>query len=207
MQHEQLRLGGGHRGGESPLDGPDGAVESELADDGEVLDLLRRELAGGDEHADGDRQIEVAGLLAKIGRGQVDDDATGRPIEAEIGEGPLDAVDAFLHGGFGEADENRLGHAGGRIDFDLDRHGVDADEREGTDLGEHGAGRPGNWKSVQYGAGLDELQANPGQLNAAHSINLFIRGSSRLAIDCHSVRIQSKSILPGLAARRFSMSS
>jgi len=48
-------------------------------------------------------------------------------------------VGAFLDGGFGEADENRFWERAGRdIDLDFDRHGLDANEGEGVELGEHG---------------------------------------------------------------------
>ena len=38
----------------------------------------------------------------------------------------------------GQADQDRLGQAGRDIDFRLDGHGVDADQGEGVQLGEHG---------------------------------------------------------------------
>ena len=61
------------------------------------------------------------------------------PAVAEVDERPLDAVDAFADGQFGQADENGLGQLGrGRVHLDLDRHRVDADEGEGAELGEHG---------------------------------------------------------------------
>ncbi len=99
----------------------------------------RGELPAAGEHAERDRQIERRGLLWQFGRGEVDDDAIVRPDEAAVDQRPLDAVRAFLDRRFGQADEDRLGQRAGRdIDLDLDRHGVDADEREGVELGEHG---------------------------------------------------------------------
>ena len=57
----------GHRQG--ALDRPDAAVQGQLADRGEVAQLLGQQLAGGHQHAQGDRQIEAAGVLAQIGGG------------------------------------------------------------------------------------------------------------------------------------------
>ena len=110
--------------------------------DGEVLQLLGQQLPGGDQQAQGDRQIEAAGVLAQIGRGQVDDGAAGVAAVAEVGQGPLDAVDALLDRHLRQADEDRLGQAGRGIDLDLDGHGVDADEGEGVELGEHARAIP-----------------------------------------------------------------
>jgi hypothetical protein len=58
---------GRHGAGQGPFDGPHAAIESELADDGAFLDLLGGESPHGDEHAQGDRQIETAGVFTQIG--------------------------------------------------------------------------------------------------------------------------------------------
>jgi hypothetical protein len=45
---------------------------------------------------------------------------------------------AFLDGGFGKPDEDLLGQsAGGDIDLDFNGQGLDADEGEGFEFGEH----------------------------------------------------------------------
>ena len=99
---------------------------------------LGRDLPAAGQDAQRDRQIERGGLLGQIGRGQVDDDAVLRPLEAGVDHRPLDAVRAFLDRRLRQADENVLRQARGRdIDLDLDRQGVDADEREGFEFGEH----------------------------------------------------------------------
>ncbi len=50
---------------------------------------------------------------------------------------------AFLDRRFGQADENGFGQGAGRdIDLDLDRQGVDAQERKGLQFGQHGRVSP-----------------------------------------------------------------
>ena len=46
-------------------------------------------------------------------------------------------MDALAHGHFGEADEDRLGQAGGDVNLGLDGNAVDADQGKGVQLGEH----------------------------------------------------------------------
>jgi hypothetical protein len=101
-------LGGGHGRGQGALDRADAAVEGQLAHGGEVLELLGQELAGGDEQAQGDGQVEAAGALGQVGRGEVDDGAAGVAVVAEVDQGALDAVDALLH----DADEGKRVHLG-----------------------------------------------------------------------------------------------
>ena len=136
------RLGRGHRHRQRPLDRPHAAVEGQFAHDGEAVQLIGQQLAGRDQHAQRDRQIEAAGVLAQIGRGEVDDGAAGVAGVAEIGQGTLDAMDALLDRHLRQADEDRLGQAGRGIHLDLDRHGVDADEGEGVEFGEHARAIP-----------------------------------------------------------------
>ena len=134
-----MRLRSGHRHRERAFHGPRAAVERELADDRVFVEQLAFELSAAGEHADGDRQIERAGALRQLGRGQVDDDAILRPDEAAVDHRPLDAVHALLHRLLGQADEHRLRQRAGRdIDLDFDGQGVDAQQREGVQLGEHG---------------------------------------------------------------------
>jgi hypothetical protein len=61
-------LGGGGQGhGQRALDRAGLAVEGQLADDGEVAGAVQRHLPAADEHAQGDRQVEAAGVLAQVG--------------------------------------------------------------------------------------------------------------------------------------------
>ena len=128
-----------HRHRERALHRPRAAVERELADDRVLIEQLALELPAAGENADGDRQIERAGTLRQLGRGQIDHDAILRPHEAAVDHRPLDAMRALLHRLLGQADEHRLRQRAGRdIDLDFDRQGVDAQQRKGVQLGEHG---------------------------------------------------------------------
>ena len=46
-------------------------------------------------------------------------------------------MDAFLDRHLRQADQDHLGHPAGGVHFHLDRHGVDSDQRECLELGEH----------------------------------------------------------------------
>lgn len=81
-------------------------------------------------------------------RRQVDDDAVDGPHIAAVDERPFDAMRALLDGGFGQSDEDRLGHGRRRdIDLHLDRPGVDAEQGIRQQFGQHATapdGRDGN---------------------------------------------------------------
>ena len=127
-----------HRHRQRPAHRPHAAVEGEFADAGAVVELVGGELLRGEEQAERDGQVERPGVLAQVGRGEVDDGAAGRAEVAEVGERPLDAMDALADGEFGQAHQHRLGHVRRhRIDFDLDRDRVDPEQGEGAELGEH----------------------------------------------------------------------
>ena len=50
----------------------------------------------------------------------------------------VDTVGAFFDGGFGQSDENGFRHTDvGAIDFDLDRHGIDSQQRKGFEFDKH----------------------------------------------------------------------
>lgn len=64
-------------------------------------------------------------------RSEIDDDAIFGLLITGVHQGPFDAMHAFAHGRFGQADEHGLRQGPGRdVDFDFHGHGVDADERE-----------------------------------------------------------------------------
>ena len=54
---------GRHRAGESAFDRADASVQSEFADDRDLLDLFGRQRAHRHEHAERDRQIEATGVF------------------------------------------------------------------------------------------------------------------------------------------------
>ena len=58
--------------------------ESEFAGEFVTVEPVCRDLAGGGEDAERDRQVEAAGFLRQVGRGEVDGDAAGREFETGI---------------------------------------------------------------------------------------------------------------------------
>src|SRR5262249_26804992 len=121
-------------------DGPDAAVQRQLADHGGVFEPDGGELAGGGEEGQGDGQVEGAGVLLQVGGREVDDGAAVVSAGAEVDEGAFDTVDALADGGLGQADHDRLGQPAGGVHLGLDSHGVDADQGERVQLRQHGAG-------------------------------------------------------------------
>ena len=95
------------------------------------------------EQAQGDGQVEASGVFTEVGGGQIDDGAAGVAGVAEVDQGAFDAVDALLDRRLGQADQDGLGQPGGDVHLGLDGGGVDADERERVQLGQHGRLRKG----------------------------------------------------------------
>ncbi len=58
-------------------------------------------------------------------------------IVAKVGQSPLNAMNAFPHGQFGQPDKDCLGQTRGGVHLGLDRNRVDPDEGECVQLGEH----------------------------------------------------------------------
>ena len=64
-------VGGGHGQREGALDRPNIAVQGQLADGRELLEMLGKQLARGDQQPQRDGQIEAARILAQIRGGQL----------------------------------------------------------------------------------------------------------------------------------------
>ena len=147
----------------APLVGRVPAVEGQLADNRVLGERLRSDLPAADERAQGDRQIKRSGIFRQVGRGQVDHDAALRALKARVDHRPLDAMRAFLDRGFREKTRTWLGQAAWRyIDLDLDGQGLDADERERLEFGEHIDFIPlFRWKRVGVRAAGFDVSAAP----------------------------------------------
>ncbi len=150
--HHQFRdaaLGRRHRHRQGALDRSHAAVQGQLADRGEVLQLIGQQLTRCHQQRQRDRQIEAAGVFLEIGRSEVDDRAAGVTCVAEIGQGALDAMNALLDRHLRQTDENGLRQTCRNVDFRLDGNGVDAHQGEGVELGEHERAAPvvnrGSW--------------------------------------------------------------
>lgn len=140
---------GFHRHGQDALGIADAAVQCQLAGEGPVLECIGAELTRGHQQAQGDREIEAAGILGQVGGCEIDDGAARMPAVAQVGHGPLDAMHALLDRHLGQADQYRLGQAERGIHFYLDRQGVDAVQRKAIELGEHARQAPGPGKRAE----------------------------------------------------------
>ena len=127
---------GEHQG---PRRSPERPVEAELADEGHARHRLGRDLARGDQEADGDGQVESGAALPDPRRRQVDGHAPEGPREAAREQGGPHAVAGLPDGGVGQADHGEAGEAVGHVDLDPDRLAVHTDEDGGGDGGDHGA--------------------------------------------------------------------
>ena len=78
-------------------------------------------VASGRAALDGDRYVEAAPTLPKVGRGQIHDDAVFTHVNADLREGALDPYSALAHGCFREPNELERSYAAGSLDLDPDR--------------------------------------------------------------------------------------
>ena len=116
----------------------DPAVEGELAHDEVAVHHLLGEDALGDQHADGDGQVEGGAFLLDVRGGEIDDDLLEGKIEARVLERGAYALFALFDGGVGQAHGGEEGKSPARdVNLHLDRIGVDAQHSGADDLGEH----------------------------------------------------------------------
>jgi len=131
---------GGDGDGEHALDGAEGAIEAEFADENEVGDVFDGERAIGSEDADGDGEIEAGALFFEVGGSEVDGDAGGGKVEAGVLDGGADAVARLADCSVGEADGGEglfLGFNAGEVDLYVDDVGVDAVNGGAASFEEH----------------------------------------------------------------------
>jgi hypothetical protein len=75
--------------------------------------------------------------MATVGR-EVDDDPVDGARVTAVDQRPLDPMDAFFDRRLGKAHENRFWQGTGRnIDLNLDRLGLDSEQRVRKQLGKH----------------------------------------------------------------------
>ena len=96
------------------------AVQAQFAAEGEALGAPGAQLAGGDEEADGDGQVEAGAALAHARGRQVDRDPPQRPRQAAREDGGADPVACLAHRGVGQAHDGEPGQAVGDVDLDRD---------------------------------------------------------------------------------------
>ncbi len=122
------------------------AVEAELAEEGQLLHHRLGHLAGCDEDADGDRQVEAGTDLAHPRRREVDRDAQVRPLEVRAHHGGPDAVARLAARAVGLADDAVAREALADVDLDGHRVAAGSEQAGGRDGSEHdGLPRHGWW--------------------------------------------------------------
>jgi hypothetical protein len=121
-------LGGSHGHGQRAFGGARCTVGRQFANDGVLIEQVGLQLAAAGQNAKRNGQIERPGVLGQFGRGEIDDDFILRPHEAAVDHRALHAMRTFLDRCFGQTDKNGFGQrAGGDIDFDIDRQGIDSE--------------------------------------------------------------------------------
>ena len=101
---------------------------------------IKFDLAGGQQKADGNRQVIDRTFFFEIGRRQIDRDpaALVRRFEFTVADGGADPVTRFLDGRVRQSDNIELVQPGGnRIDFDLDQFALEPDSSGGEYFGRH----------------------------------------------------------------------
>lgn len=130
-----------HGHAERAFDGSQTAIECKLAGDYVFLHAGGDHAVGGEEHAEGDWQIEGGAFLADVGGGEVDDSAVGGQLVAAVCDSGANAFEGFLHRGIRQADDLGGGEAAcGDVDLDFAGDGLDSDEGDTLEPREHGGG-------------------------------------------------------------------
>ncbi len=113
-------------------------VERKLADGGMALERFWRQLVGGCEHRERDRQVEARPFLAQRRRREIDGDAPlGRPFELGRRDPTTDPLLRLLARAVRETDDRERRQPLLEVRLDLDAAGVDADKRVGDRACEH----------------------------------------------------------------------
>jgi len=113
------------------------AVQRQLAQGHIAVHLVGRQRPHGGQHAQGDRQVEMAAFLDQVGRRQVDGDALGRQRQAQGVERGAHPLAAFSHRLVGQPDHGKGRQAGSQLHLDVDVQHLDAGEGDGTDTCDH----------------------------------------------------------------------
>ena len=125
----------GHREGAAHR--PHAAVETQLADQQAAGEARFVEVAVGGEQGDGDAEVEVATLLAQVGRRQVDHHHPRRQLEAAVADRRPHPVAALAHRGVRQPDDLGRRQPVAHVDLDPHRAGVDPPGGGGEESGEH----------------------------------------------------------------------
>ena len=120
--------------------------------------MIGRQHAHDDQHAERDRQIEVAAFLGQIGRGEIDDDPARRQGEAHGTECRADPLAALGHRLVRQADDGEARQAAGDLHLDVDLGDVQPKQRDGAHAGDgEGGGRRGHAGMAPVECGAMEI--------------------------------------------------
>jgi len=97
-------------GGQDARHRRDAAVEGQLAEHEEAVDLLARQHIERHQQADRDRQVVVAAFLRQVGRREIDGDALRRQREADGGQRRAHPLAAFANRLVRQADDGEGRH-------------------------------------------------------------------------------------------------
>ncbi len=128
--------GQGHR--EGPPDRAQVALQAHLSQDHGMFEVGFRDLAAGQQKAQGDRQIQSGTILAYVRGSQIDRDPPQWEVKAGVGEGRGDPLPALLHRAVRQTDGGERRQPVADIDLDFDRECVDTQYGGGSDAREHG---------------------------------------------------------------------
>ena len=122
------------RGGQDALDRAHGTVERELAEDHGIRERLLRERTGRGGQRQCDRQVERRAFLADVAGREVHERESLGMAESGCVKRAANAFLALADRRVGESDDGNIDSFArtGRVDFDLDRDGVDPEKRGGV---------------------------------------------------------------------------
>ena len=109
--------------------GLDAAIERQLAEQQDARDVAPRDVAGGGEDPEGNRQIEGRTGLADVGRREVHRHAVGRKLEPRVADRAAHAIATLPDARIRQADHLKRRQAKRDVDFDL--HEARFDPKDG----------------------------------------------------------------------------
>ena len=128
------------RQGERSGDGPQAAVEPELADGGQRAAAVGAvaHLPGGEQERERDGQVERRPFLADVRRGQVDGDAPRGELVGRVDDRGAHPLPALLHGRVGQPHDAERRRRGDHVGLDHHRVTLEAAQGLTRDSREHG---------------------------------------------------------------------
>ncbi len=114
-------------------------VERELAEGGDAVECVARQLLRRGEHGERDRQVEPGAFLPEAGRCEVDRDPSHGELELGGGDAAPHPFLRLLARPVGEPDDREGGTGELQVRLDLDPARIETDERVGDRASEHAA--------------------------------------------------------------------